>query len=191
MPHVRLRRAPFLLLDSERGREDNSFDYHSRRGPATPATVELRVSHTLWSRVRHQRTWRRRRRDLPDGCRTEVSFRTSSTNRTSFFPLPTHTHVYSVSVVSFSAANGSVLWLLSLSLQAVLPLLSYNGQSVISDGQTLDWLAPDGRSLSPPVTLYPIQGLLFDLTITESTSIVTMVYRCGFIATYTVGMCIV
>ena len=59
---------------------------------------------------------------------------------------------------------------------------------MISDGETLDWLDRDGRSLSPPVTLYPVQGLLFDLTITASTSIVTMVYRCGFISTYTVGM---
>ena len=94
----------------------------------------------------------------------------------------------SVSVVSFSASNGSVLWSLSLASQAVLPLISYGGQSVVSDGRTLAWLARDGRSLAPPVTMYPVQGALFDLTITGSTSIVTMLYKCGFIATYTVGM---
>lgn len=93
----------------------------------------------------------------------------------------------SVSVVSFTA-NGSVLWYISLASQVVLPLVSYGGQSVLSDGKTLDWLARDGRSLAPPVQLFPVQGLLFDLTITLSTSIVTMLYRCGFIATYTVGM---
>lgn len=90
-------------------------------------------------------------------------------------------------MISF-APNGSVLWYISLDSQAVLPLLSYNGQSVLSDGHTLAWLAHDGRSLAPPVRLFPVQGLLFDLTITLSTSIVTILYRCGFIATYTVGM---
>ena len=91
-------------------------------------------------------------------------------------------------MVSFSATNGSLLWYLSLTSQAVLPLVSVDGQSVVSDGQTLYWLGLDGRSLSPPVTLYPVQGLLFDLTITGKNSIVTMLYRCGFISTYTVGM---
>jgi hypothetical protein len=90
------------------------------------------------------------------------------------------------SVVSFSAANGSVLWTLSLTSLAVLPLVSIDGGSVVSDGKTLDWLAHDGRSLAPPVTLFPVQGPLFDLTITLSTSIVTILYKCGFISTYTV-----
>ena len=92
-----------------------------------------------------------------------------------------------MSVVSF-AANGSLLWSISLHSQAVLPLVSYQGQVVLSDGQELDWLDRDGRSLAPPVHFYPVQGRLFDLTITRSTSIVTMLYRCGFISTYTVGM---
>ena len=96
--------------------------------------------------------------------------------------------MYSVSVVSFAASNGTILWTLSLTSQAVLPLINYNGQSVVSDGYTLDWLARDGRSLSPPVQMYPVRGSLFDLTITRSTSIVTMLYKCGFIATFTVGM---
>ena len=103
-------------------------------------------------------------------------------------PCRPHIFLYSASVVAFAAANGSVLWYMSLASQTVLPLVSYSGQSVVSDGRTLAWLARDGRSLAPPVRMYPVQGELFDLTITLSTSIVTMVYRCGFIATFTVGV---
>ena len=129
---------------------------------------------------------------MSHGRRAEVSslhaclpFCLSSITYTTHSPFAS---MCSVSVVSFSASNGSVLWSLSLASQAVLPLISYGGQSVVSDGRTLAWLARDGRSLAPPVTMYPVQGALFDLTITGSTSIVTMLYKCGFIATYTVGM---
>ena len=58
---------------------------------------------------------------------------------------------------------------------------------VVSDGHTLEWLDRDGHLLHPPVQLFPVRGQLFDLSITLSTSIVTMVYRCGFLSTYTVG----
>lgn len=69
----------------------------------------------------------------------------------------------------------------------MLPLLSYQGQVVACDGYTLEWLDRDGHLLHPPVQLFPTRGQLFDLSITLSTSIVTMVYRCGFLSTYTVG----
>ena len=92
----------------------------------------------------------------------------------------------STSIVSWSP-NGTLIWETSLATQVSLPLLSYTGEVVVSDGQTLEWLDKDGRSLAPPVRLFPVQGQLLDLTITLSTSIVTMVYRCGFISTYTVG----
>jgi len=129
---------------------------------------------------------------VPNGGWTEVGERApgdlgwhNEEPSASLFPPPL-LPLSSASLVSWSA-DGSSRWEASLKAQAVLPLLSYGGQVVVCDGHTLEWLDRDGHLLRPPVQLFPVRGQLFDLSITLSTSIVTMVYRCGFLSTYTVG----
>lgn len=176
-----MRWPPFFLLC--RASSQRNCGLRSR------AAVELRAVQTFWRRLRHQRSWGERQGGVPNGGWTKVGSwwpRLAQCRAIGLPLLPPLLPLPSASLVSWSA-DGSSRWEVSLKGQAVLPLLSYQGQVVVSDGYSLEWLDRDGHLLYPPVQLFPVRGQLFDLSITLSTSIVTMVYKCGFLSTYTVG----
>lgn len=57
---------------------------------------------------------------------------------------------------------------------------------IATDGYTLAGYNSDGTRRGDPIHLYPVQGDVYDLTIT-SNNIVVILYKCGFLATYLTG----
>ncbi len=73
-------------------------------------------------------------------------------------------------------------WNVSFKASVVLPTVDYNGDYIASDGLVLEGFESTGVPFGDPVTLYPVHGQLFDLSIAASK--VVLFYKCGFLATY-------
>ena len=59
--------------------------------------------------------------------------------------------------------------------------MDITGQVIASDGVHLVAYDASGNPLSKPIYLFPEEGSLFDLVITDNGMFV-MIYKCGFIA---------
>ena len=65
--------------------------------------------------------------------------------------------------------------------------MDISGGLIATDGTVLVGYDSAGNPFGEPVLLVPVQGSVFDLTIT-SNNIAVLLYKCGFIATYLTGI---
>lgn len=77
--------------------------------------------------------------------------------------------------------NGKFTWECKYLKPIPLPLVDITGQVIASDGVHLVAYDASGNPLSKPVYLFPEEGSLFDLVITNNGMFV-MIYKCGLIA---------
>ena len=77
--------------------------------------------------------------------------------------------------------KGDHIWECTSLTYIPLPLVDISGKVIASDGHYLQAYDGDGKPLAKPIYLFPEQGSLFDLIITDNDYFV-MVYKCGFIA---------
>ena len=84
-------------------------------------------------------------------------------------------------------AGGASSWTANFNKgRVVLPLVDDSGGVIATDGYSLASYNSDGTKRGDPIQLHPVQGDLYDLTITDS-SVIALVYKCGFLATYLTG----
>ena len=64
-----------------------------------------------------------------------------------------------------------------------LPIVDISGALIASDGSHLVGYTSDGTPFGKAIRLFPINGQVFDLTVTLG-ELVVVLYKCGFLTVY-------
>ena len=73
-------------------------------------------------------------------------------------------------------------WNVTFKGDVVLPTVDFSGDFIASDGLVLVGYGSTGTPFGEPITLFPVNGQLFDMTLVASK--VVLLYKCGFLVTY-------
>lgn len=95
------------------------------------------------------------------------------------FHFPSTTAIVSWDTVS----DGKSSWNVALKKFVSMPIVDVSGDVIATDGSDLVGYSSDGTPFGKPIRLFPINGEVFDLTVSLG-QYITLLYKCGFIAVY-------